>query len=144
MFKKLVLSLFLLSPLSAQAMIVYPQGMTAQMVEEAPKQLGLDYHNVLTVQDSSAYYWSWIKAAPAMASALAKFGFSKLTGIKTAPALAVREIKQLPKEAKSSGEATINIFNKYGLTGLASFIVNVKNSYKPVPAMVGKPRRLRG
>ncbi len=142
MFKKLLFALLLINPL-ANGMVVYPEGVNVVDVRQSQKQLALDYHNVLTKQDPYAYYWSWAKALPAMASAAAQLGFSKVTGIQTAPQKALNEIKELPKEVASSGEALITIFNNHGLTGLASFIVNIKNSYKPYQPMVDLLKRVK-
>lgn len=141
---KLCITLLLASPFYAHAMHVeYPHGMNQEQVKNSPKQLALDYHDVLTAQKTFPYYWSWAKAVPAMLFAGTQVLFSKTTGIQTAPQQAAKEIKQLPKQALSSGEALIYLFQRHGLNSLASFIVNIKNSYAPIAPMVALLKQIK-
>ena len=144
MFKKLLFVLVLVSPLFCQGMVVYPAGMNKENTSSLKKQFGFDYHGVATKKNKAAYYWAIAKAAPALATAAVKMGYTYVTGKQTKVSQAYKEINEIgSKEAKSSGEALINIFQKHGLKSLAQFIIDIKNSYKPYEPMIAIMKSLK-
>jgi FMN phosphatase YigB (HAD superfamily) len=144
MFKKLLFVLVLVSPLFCQGMVVYPAGMNKENTSSFKKQFGIDYHGVVTKKSKPAYYWALAKAVPALATAAVKMGYTYVTGKQINVSQAYKEINEIKsKEAKSSGEAIINILQRHELCSLAQFIFNVKNSYKPYEPMIAIMKSLK-
>ncbi len=120
--KKLLLSLILFAPL-IQATVYFPQGITAQMVQNADVEVLWDIHDVLAVEDTTA-----------KAGAILKDFFptiwSKIMGNP-----AWKEIKKIKETKDISGEAYMYIFLKHGYTKLARMAKNAANAYKPRKGM---------
>lgn len=141
MLKKLLLSLALImcaDPLNA--VIYYPENITAAQVASAPKKIkAWDIHKVLAAKEQSEFanILTVIKIAPrAMVSTVCNLIWAKITGRQNAASRAYDDIKILRKEVGSSGEGYLYLFEKHGMHEIAKAVEVASNNYKPQPGML--------
>jgi hypothetical protein len=123
-FSKIFLSIALLACPLLNATIYLPQGITKESVQNMPKEIAWDIHNVLAEKDGGA-------KAGAILGDIFPIIFSKLSGN-----AAWKEVDQLGKKEKDiSGEAYVRIFTRHGELSLARMAEKAANAYKPRKGM---------
>lgn len=144
--KSLVSIALLTCALAANAEIYYPQGENnLSDIQKAPKEIAWDIHNTLVEKESSRfgktageikkYALAFTHAPLSILSGIGSYLWSKVTGKETNVALAVKDMKNLPRSADNSGEAYSSIFLQRRLPGLALFVDQIASAYKPRPGM---------
>jgi|GEM_PF-1955882 hypothetical protein len=147
MFKKSLLSITILTLTltNLSAVVYYPKDIDAQEVRTAKKDFALDIHNVLVQKESSRlgktfaevkkYACAFTHAPLSVLTNAGSYFWAKMWGTQNAVTHAMTDMKNLPKSVDSSGEAYATICRKHQLYGLAAFIEQVSNAYKPRPGM---------
>lgn len=144
MFKKLILSLLILTPITINAKIYYPtnvsQADVVQAVDEDKVIMAWDIHKVPAEKEGNKYtnYAIVFGSAPvAFSNALSAMAWTRLTGRPTAASRAWTDIQAMRAYHKAqgindaSGEPYVLIFEKHGLQAIAKAVEIATSTYKP-------------
>lgn len=154
MFKKslLLITILTLTLTNLSAVVYYPKDMDAQEVRTAQKDIAWDIHNVLAQKESSRlgktfaevkkYACAFTHAPLSVLTNASSYFWATMWGTQNAVTSAMTDMKNLPKSVDSSGEAYSTICRKHQLFGLAAFIEQVSNAYKPRPGMTELVKQL--
>ncbi|GMU19023.1 MAG: hypothetical protein AMXMBFR12_02150 [Candidatus Babeliales bacterium] len=144
MFKKLLLTLLILVPITLNAKIYYPaqikQSEIVHAVDEGKVIMAWDIHKVPAAKEGNKYinHALVFGSAPlAFAKAFSDVAWTKLTGRPTpasrswADIQAMRAYHKAQGISDASGEPYVLIFEKHGLHAIAKAVEIATSNYKP-------------